>query len=45
MGLADELRRQLEMHVRVAYLAGMPDGPRSFSVVIRAARGVVPGRS
>lgn len=45
MGLPDELRRELEKHVRVAYLAGMPDGPRSFSVIIRTARGVVPGRT
>jgi SAM-dependent methyltransferase len=44
MGLPDELRGELKRHVRIAYLAGMPDGPRSFSVIIRAARGVVPGR-
>ena len=44
MGLPDGLRRELKRHVRIAYLAGTPDGPRSFSVIIRAARGVVPGR-
>jgi SAM-dependent methyltransferase len=43
MGLPDELRGELKRHVQIAYLAGMPDGPRSFSVVIRAARGVVSG--
>ena len=35
-------RRELTNHVRAAYLSGMPDGPRSFSVIIRAVRGVVP---
>lgn len=36
------LRRDLEQHVRAAYLAGLPDGPRSFAVVVRAVRGTVP---
>jgi ubiquinone/menaquinone biosynthesis C-methylase UbiE len=42
MSLPEEHRRELQRHVQVAYLAGMPDGPRSFSVIIRAAKGYVP---
>ena len=42
MALADEPRRELKRHVRAAYLGGMADGPRSFSVIIRAARGLAP---
>ena len=42
MALAEEPLRELQRHVRAAYLAGMADGPRSFSVIIRAVRGVVP---
>jgi SAM-dependent methyltransferase len=45
MTLAEEPRRELQRHVRGAYLSGMADGPRSFSVIIRAARGVVPSRT
>ena len=33
------LRREIEQHVRAGYLAGLPDGPRSFAVVVRAVRG------
>jgi SAM-dependent methyltransferase len=33
----DEIRRLVAM----LYLAGMPDGPRSFAAIIRAVRGVV----
>jgi hypothetical protein len=44
MALPEELRHELKRHVRIAYLAAMPDGPRSFSVIVRAARGVVPNR-
>jgi SAM-dependent methyltransferase len=40
--LDDEHRSELQRHVQTAYLAGMSDGPRSFSVVIRASRGTVP---
>jgi hypothetical protein len=42
MGLPDEPRRELQKHVRAAYLSGMADGPRSFSVIIRAAKGIAP---
>jgi ubiquinone/menaquinone biosynthesis C-methylase UbiE len=45
MALAEEHRRELRKHVQIAYLAGMPDGPRSFSVIIRAAKGNVPART
>jgi len=33
---------EIEQHVRAGYLAGLPDGPRSFAVVLRAVRGTVP---
>ena len=42
VSLGEEPRRDLQRHVRAAYLGGMADGPRSFSVIIRAARGIVP---
>ena len=41
MELSDQRHRELQNHVRVAYLSGMADGPRSFSVIIRAAKGLV----
>jgi hypothetical protein len=34
----DEIRRL----VSFGYLAGMPDGPRSFAAIVRSVRGVVP---
>ena len=40
--LSSELRSEIEHHVRAGYLAGLPDGPRSFAVVLRAVRGTVP---
>ena len=40
--LPSGLRREIEQHVRVGYLAGLADGPRSFAVVVRAVRGTVP---
>ena len=40
--LPSGLRRDIEQHVRAGYLAGLPDGPRSFAVVVRAVRGTVP---
>jgi hypothetical protein len=43
MSLDGAAREELRAHVRAAYLAGMADGPRSLSVVIRAVRGRVPG--
>ena len=42
VGLADAARARLEQHVRAAYLAGAPDGPRSFAAVAWSCRGVVP---
>jgi len=36
------LRTDIEDHVRAGYLAGLPDGARSFAVVLRAVRGTVP---
>ncbi len=42
MALPMELQADIERHVRAGYLAGLPDGPRSFAVIVRAVRGVVP---
>jgi hypothetical protein len=42
MALPMELQADVERHVRAGYLAGLPDGPRSFAVIVRAVRGVVP---
>ena len=36
------IRGEIERHVRAGYLAGMADGPRSFAVIVRAVRGIVP---
>jgi SAM-dependent methyltransferase len=33
---------EIEDHVRDGYLAGLPDGARSFAIVLRAVRGTVP---
>jgi SAM-dependent methyltransferase len=35
-------RIEIERHVRAGYLAGLSDGPRSFAVIVRVVRGVVP---
>jgi hypothetical protein len=40
--LPAELRAEIERDVRAGYLAGMPDGPRSFAIIVRAVRGIVP---
>jgi len=40
--LPTQLRREIEHHVRAAYLAGLPDGPRSVAAIVRAVRGTVP---
>lgn len=40
--LPSELQSEIERHVRAGYLAGLPDGPRSFAVIVRAVRGTVP---
>ena len=37
-----ERRDEIQRLVKVAYLTGAPDGPRSFAAIIRAVRGVVP---
>jgi SAM-dependent methyltransferase len=36
-----DLHAETERHVRAAYLAGLPDGPRSFAMIVRAVRGSV----
>ena len=41
-GLGEAERARLEGHLRAAYLAGAPDGPRSFAAVAWSCRGVVP---
>ena len=41
--LPSGLRSEIEQHVRAGYLAGLPDGPRSFAGIVRAVRGTVPG--
>ena len=43
MALPLELQNEIEQHVHAGYLAGLPDGPRSFAVIVRAVRGIVPG--
>jgi hypothetical protein len=40
--LPSGLCAEIERHVRAAYLSGMPDGPRSFAIIVRAVRGTVP---
>jgi|SRR6516162_949452 SAM-dependent methyltransferase len=45
IGLSDEPRGELQKHVQAAYLSGMADGPRSFSVIVRAAKGLAPHRT
>ena len=42
MALPDDVRGAVEEHVRVGYLLGSPDGPRSFPMMFRAVRGTVP---
>jgi SAM-dependent methyltransferase len=37
-----ERRDEISRLTKLAYLAGEPDGPRSFSAIIRAVRGMVP---
>ena len=41
-GLGATERARLERHLRDAYLAGAPDGPRSYTAVAWSCRGVVP---
>ena len=42
MDLSEDVRGTIERHVREGYLAGLPDGPRSFPMMFRVVRGVVP---
>lgn len=37
--LPSDLRNEIEHHVQAGYLAGLPDGPRSFAAIVRAVRG------
>jgi hypothetical protein len=41
-GLTTALRDEIQQRVRTGYLVGLADGPRSFAVVVRAVRGIVP---
>jgi SAM-dependent methyltransferase len=43
--LSGDLRDSIQRHVRAGYLGGLPDGPRSFAIIVRAVRGRVPGQS
>jgi hypothetical protein len=42
IALPSAVRGEIEGHVRDGYLARLPDGPRSFAIIVRAVRGVVP---
>jgi hypothetical protein len=42
MGLPAEVPGETERHVRASYLAGLPDGSRSFAIIVRAVLGAVP---
>jgi SAM-dependent methyltransferase len=42
MEVPDDVRGEIERHVRAGYLVGLPDGPRSFPMMVRAVRGIVP---
>jgi hypothetical protein len=42
MSLSSESRGSIEQHVRSGYLVGQADGPRSFPMVFRVVRGLVP---
>ncbi|WP_244920028.1 hypothetical protein [Rhizobium etli] len=40
--LSDDARGSIEPHVRAGYLVGLPDGPRTFPMMFRVVRGLVP---
>jgi SAM-dependent methyltransferase len=40
--LSAKVHAEVERNVRAGYLAGLPDGPRSFAIIVRAVRGAVP---
>ena len=42
MALSEDARGSIEQHVRDGYLLGLPDGPRSFPMMFRVVRGLVP---
>lgn len=42
MALSADARGAIEQHVRDGYLVGLPDGPRSFPMMFRLVRGLVP---
>ncbi|HET7879554.1 MAG TPA: methyltransferase domain-containing protein [Acetobacteraceae bacterium] len=42
LALQPDVRSAIEQNVRAGYLAGLPDGPRSFPMMFRAVRGEVP---
>jgi SAM-dependent methyltransferase len=42
MALSDDARGLIEQHVRAGYLVDLPDGPRSFPMMFRVVRGLVP---
>lgn len=42
MALSDDARSSIEQHVRAGYMVGLPDGPRSFPMIFRVVRGLVP---
>jgi hypothetical protein len=42
VGLSEPARTTLKEHLRRAYIANRPDGPRSFACVSWACRGTVP---
>ena len=41
--LSEEQRTKLRNHVRLAYLDGEVDGPRSYAAIAWAVKGTVPG--
>jgi hypothetical protein len=45
MALSDDARGRIEQHVRAGYLVDLPDGPRSFPMMFRVVRGLVPASS
>lgn len=42
MALSNDVRSSIKQHVRAGYLVGLPDGPRSFPMMFRVVRGLVP---
>jgi hypothetical protein len=43
--LPGDLRDEIQRHVQAGYLAGLPDEPRSFAIIVRAVREVVPSHA